>query len=49
MTSKQNPVQLDAYACIHHAAEAGIPISQYIARVEDFARKRVKMIGKGLQ
>lgn len=48
MTSKQNPVELDAYALILHSAQQGQTLEKYMKRVSLLARKRVAMIGKGL-
>ena len=44
MTTKKNSVELDAYSVILHAAEKGIPLEDYIAKVSDYASKRVRMI-----
>ena len=48
MTAKQDPFKVDAMNCIHHAAELGMPIDRYTAKVTDYARKRIRMISKGL-
>lgn len=49
MTKKQDPVELDAMSCIYHAAVAGIPLEDYTEKVARYARKRVRMICKGLK
>lgn len=49
MTRKQDPVELDAYACILHAAQRGVSFEEYIRKVADYGRKRIRMIQKGLK
>ena len=49
MTKKLDPVELDAMSCINHAAIAGVPLEEYTKRVANYARKRVRMICKGLK
>ena len=44
MTAKKNSIELDAYAIIVHAAERGVAIDEYVARVHDYASKRLRMI-----
>lgn len=44
MTKKQVPTELDAYAVILHAAQNGIPLDEYIDKVRDYARKRIRML-----
>jgi len=44
MTKKQLSTELDAYAIILHAAQSGIAIDEYIAKVSDYAHKRVRML-----
>jgi len=49
MTAKKDCVNLDAYACILHAAEMGIPFESYMAKVCDYGKKRIRMISKGME
>jgi hypothetical protein len=49
MTAKKIPVELDAYSCILHAAECGISFEDYMHKVSDYGRKRIRMIQKGLK
>ena len=49
MTIKKDSVELDAFAAILHAAENGVPFEQYMKRVSDYGRKRIRMISKDLQ
>jgi hypothetical protein len=49
MTTKLDPIELDAMSCINHAAIAGVPLEHYTKRVAEYARKRVRMICKGLK
>ena len=44
MTTKKNSIELDAYSIIIHAAERGVAIDEYVARVHDYASKRLRMI-----
>jgi len=48
MTSKQDPVEIDAYMVMLHAAQQGQPLEAYIGRVMNMARKKVKRIAEGL-
>jgi hypothetical protein len=48
MTAKQNPYEIDAMACIMHAAQEGVPIDTYTKRVTDYARKRIRMVAVGV-
>lgn len=48
MTKKQDPKELDTMSCILHAAEAGVPFEEYMKKVTDYGRKRIRMISKGL-
>lgn len=48
MTKKLDPVELDAMSCINHAAIAGVPLEEYTKKVASYARKRVRMICRGL-
>ena len=47
MTSKQNPIEIDAYALIMHAAQKGEPFDKYVDRVKDYGKKRIRMIARG--
>ena len=49
MTKKKIGKELDAFACIQHAAELGQPFEEYMESVTDFGRKRIRMIQKGLR
>jgi hypothetical protein len=49
MTVKKDSINLDAFAAIVHAAEMGIPFEEYMNKVSDYGRKRVRMIQKGLK
>jgi hypothetical protein len=49
MTKKLDPVEIDAMSCINHAAIAGVPLEEYTDKVARYARKRVRMICKGLK
>jgi hypothetical protein len=49
MTKKLDSVELDAMACINHAAIVGVPLEEYTLKVANYARKRVRMICKGLK
>ena len=49
MTKKLNPYELDAFALINHAAQEGVPLEEYTDRVTQYARKRVRMICKGMR
>ena len=49
MTKKLDPIEIDAMACINHAAIAGTPLEEYTTKVANYARKRVRMICKGLK
>lgn len=49
MTQKQNPVELDAMGCILHAATQGVAFEDYMEKVADYGRKRIRMIQKGLR
>ena len=44
MTKKLNPVELDAYQIIAHAAQAGMSLNEYVKRVDDYAKKRIRML-----
>jgi hypothetical protein len=44
MTLKQIPTKLDAYSIILHAAQSGVPLDGYIAKVKDHAHKRIRML-----
>lgn len=44
MTKKLNPVELDAYQIIAHAAHAGMSLNEYVKRVDDYAKKRIRML-----
>lgn len=44
MTKKLNPVELDAYQIITHAAQAGMSLDDYVKRVDDYAKKRLRML-----
>jgi len=44
MTKKQDPVELDAYACILHAAQRGVTFKQYVKKIEDYGCKRLRMV-----
>ena len=49
MTVKKVSTELDAYSCILHAAEAGCSFEEYMNRVRDYGRKRIRMIQRGLK
>jgi hypothetical protein len=49
MTSKKDPVDLDAYACILHSAERGVSFEEYMTRVADRGRKKIGTIQRGLE
>lgn len=49
MTAKKNSIELDAYACILHAAEKGISFEEYLSKCSDYGRKRIRMISKNLK
>ena len=49
MTAKKLSTELDAYACILHAAETGCSFEEYMKRVGNYGRKRIRMIQKGLE
>lgn len=49
MTAKKISTELDAYSCILHAAEKGIPFEVYMDHVRDYGRKRIRMISKSLK
>lgn len=49
MTRKQDPVELDAYACILHSAERGVSFEDYIKKVADRGRKKIRTIQRGLE
>lgn len=49
MTRKQDPVEIDTMSCILHAAQSGVAFEEYIRRVTDYGRKRIRMISKGLK
>jgi hypothetical protein len=49
MTIKKDSINLDAYAAILHSAESGIPFEDYMNKVSDYGRKRIRMITKGLK
>lgn len=44
MTKKQDPVELDAYACILHAAQRGVTFKAYCKKIEDYGSKRLRMV-----
>jgi hypothetical protein len=44
MTKKQNSVELDAYACILHAAQSGVTFKVYVKKIEDYGSKRLRMV-----
>jgi hypothetical protein len=44
MTKKQDPLELDSYACILHAAQRGVTFKEYVKKVEDFGCKRLRMV-----
>ncbi len=48
MTTKLNPVEIDAYSLIMHAAQKGESFDKYVERVKDYGRKRIRMISKGV-
>ena len=48
MTSKQDPVELDAYQLILHAAQQGQSFERYEMRVVRLARKKIRRISEGL-
>ena len=49
MTSKKDQKELDAMQCILHSAELGIRFEDYIDKIADFGRKRIRMISKELK
>jgi len=49
MTTKKDPMALDTMSCILHAAEQGVSFESYMKRVEDYGRKRIRMISAGLK
>ena len=49
MTTKKDSVELDSYSCILHAAERGVSFEDYMKKVADYGRKRIRMIQKGLK
>jgi hypothetical protein len=49
MTSKLNPYELDAMACIRHAAELNVPIQTYTKKVKEYAEKKVRIIARGVK
>ena len=48
MTSKQNPVDLDAYSLILHAAQCNQSFEDYSDRVIRAARAKIKKISSNL-
>ena len=48
MTSKQDPVDLDAYTMMLHAAQSGMTFEEYEMRVVRVARKKIRKLGEGL-
>ncbi len=44
MTKKQNPVEIDAYLIILHAAQRGCTLEEYVSKVQDYAQKRSRMV-----
>jgi hypothetical protein len=48
MTSKQDPVAIDAHAMILHAARQGQSLERYMMRVMRDARKKIKRLNEGL-
>jgi hypothetical protein len=49
MTAKKDCKALDTMACILHAAEQGVGFEEYLDRVRDYGRKRIRMISKDLK
>ena len=49
MTAKQPRRELDAYATIRHAAELGIPYSDYMADVIFVANKKLKKLTEKME
>ena len=49
MTSKKDSVSLDTMSCILHAAERGCGFEEYMDKVRDYGRKRIRMISKELK
>jgi len=49
MTTKKDSMALDTMSCILHAAEQGVAFETYMKRVEDYGRKRIRMISKDLK
>jgi hypothetical protein len=49
MTKKLNPYEMDAYNMITHASQEGVALEEYTDRVCQYARKRVRMMCKGLR
>jgi hypothetical protein len=49
MTTKQNPVEIDAYSIILHAAQKGMPLGEYLAKVDDYAHKRMRLVTRGMR
>ena len=49
MTKKLNPYEMDAYNMINHASQEGVSLEEYTDRVTLYARKRVRMICRGLR
>ena len=49
MTTKLNPVEIDAYSQIQHAAQKGEGFDKYVERVRDYGRKRIRMISKEVE
>lgn len=49
MTTKQNPYDIDAMNCISHAATLGVSLEEYTEKVALMARKKVRIICKGLR
>ena len=49
MTAELNPYELDAYSLINHAAQEGVSLEEYTNRVTLYARKRVRMVCRGLR
>ena len=48
MTSKQDPVELDAYMLMLHSAQQGQSYERYKQRVDNMARKKIRRISEGL-
>ena len=49
MTSKQDPVELDALQLIHHAAQTNKSLEGYMQRVIRVARYRTKKLVDGVK